>query len=134
MGIILQKLQRLAVYSFATGKELDQDAKDLATRIIRLPENMQYLRDNEEDDKDMAFPTEIVEKIHQGRYEEAILKQATSRTYGGFKPRGDYKGNSRGGFSRGGRGNFFGKGRGRGHPPPSTSTQHHHQSNSTTDQ
>ncbi|CEP10666.1 hypothetical protein [Parasitella parasitica] len=128
---IVQKLQRLAVYSFATGKELDEDAKDLATRIIRLPENMQYLRDNEEDDKDMAFPTEIVEKIHQGRYEEAILKQATSRTYGGFKPRGDYKGNSRGGFSRGGRG---GKGRGRGHPPPSTSTQHHHLSNSTTDQ
>ncbi|KAI8636473.1 hypothetical protein BD408DRAFT_437868 [Parasitella parasitica] len=109
--------ERLAVYSFATGKELDQDAKDLATRTIKLPENMQYLRDNKQEDRDLAFSTEVVEKIYQGRYEETILKQATSRSYGGFKSRGNHRSSHRGGFSRGGRSNFFGKGRGRGKPP-----------------
>ncbi|KAI8640181.1 hypothetical protein BD408DRAFT_434511 [Parasitella parasitica] len=121
-----QHIIEQGVYSFATGKELDQDAKDLATRTIKLPENMQYLRDNEEEGRDLAFPTEVVEKIYQGRYEETILKQATSRSYGGFKSRGDHRSSH-----RGGRTNFFGKGRGRGQPPPPTTTISHHPSNST---
>ncbi|KAI8637086.1 hypothetical protein BD408DRAFT_486444 [Parasitella parasitica] len=74
MEVVLQKIQRLAIYSFATGKELDQEAKDLAIKTIQLPENMQYLRDGEDESKDMAFPPEVVEQIQQSRYCCASVK------------------------------------------------------------
>ncbi|CEP19614.1 hypothetical protein [Parasitella parasitica] len=112
MKLVLQKIQRLAIYLYATGNELDQDAKDLAIKSIKLPENMQYLRDGEEEDKDMAFSSDIVEKIQQSSYEKAMLKSATSKSYGEFRPRG----NRRRSFNRGSRrGHFFSsRGRGRG--------------------
>ncbi|CEP13218.1 hypothetical protein [Parasitella parasitica] len=129
MELVLQKIQRLALYSFATGKELDQDAnKDLAIKTIKLPENVQYLPDDGEDkDKNMAFSSDIVEKIQQSRYEEAMLKSATSKSYEKFRrPRVD-RGKS---FNRGSRrGHFFGRGRGRGSAPPTT--DNHHQSNTS---
>lgn len=76
MNNLLQKVRRLAIYSFATGKELDQDAKDLATRSIRLPENMHYLRD----DEDLAFSSDIVKKTQQSGYEETMVKTAVEDT------------------------------------------------------
>ncbi|RCI06232.1 hypothetical protein CU098_013751 [Rhizopus stolonifer] len=118
MEAVLEKLKRLAVYSFATGKELDQDAKELSTRALRLPESLRYLEDDNEDDKDLFFSSDVVEKIQRTRFDEVMLKGAQQQ-YGGFqKSRGNqykstYRG--RGGYSNG-RGNFFGRGRSKGSP------------------
>ncbi|EPB88732.1 hypothetical protein HMPREF1544_04492 [Mucor circinelloides 1006PhL] len=40
---------------------------------------MQYLRDDEDEGKDMTFSPDLVQKIQQDRYEEIMLKNATSR-------------------------------------------------------
>ncbi|KAG1453448.1 hypothetical protein G6F56_007573 [Rhizopus delemar] len=109
MEAVLEKLKRLAVYSFATGKELDQDAKEFSTRALRLPESLRYLEDDNEDDKDLFFSSDVAEKIQRTRFDEVMLKGAQQQ-YGRFqKSRGNYYKNTyggRGGYSNG-RGNFF---------------------------
>ncbi|KAG1041327.1 hypothetical protein G6F43_012107 [Rhizopus delemar] len=76
---ILEKIRRLAVYSFGTGK-------DLATKALRLPESLKYLEDEDEDEdgKDYFFSPDIVEKIQQTRFEETVIKGATQLKFGGF--------------------------------------------------
>lgn len=125
MEAVLEKLKRLAVYSLATGKELDQDAKELSTRALRLPESLRYLEDDNDEDKDWYFSPDVVEKIQKTRFDEAMLKGA-QRQYGGFQNsrENQFKSSYRG---RGGRGNFFGRGRGRG-------TSSNQQSNDSTTQ
>ena len=133
MRQILEKVRRLAVYGFATGKELDGDAKDLTTRALRLPSSLKYLEDEEDDEKDLAFSPNLVEKIQQARYEESILRNATNKAFGGYGSKsGGFRGTGyRHGTSRGK--SFFGRGRGRGPPTQtfskdnnhSTTTNHH---------
>ncbi|KAG1466193.1 hypothetical protein G6F56_004734 [Rhizopus delemar] len=67
MEAILEKPKRMAVYSFATGKELDQDAKELSTRALRLLESLRYLEDDKEDDKDLLFSSDVAEKKYRGQ-------------------------------------------------------------------
>ncbi|CEP13870.1 hypothetical protein [Parasitella parasitica] len=45
-------------------------------KTVKLPKNLQNLQDGEDEVKDMAFSSDIVEKIQQRRYEEAMLKSA----------------------------------------------------------
>ncbi|KAG1170846.1 hypothetical protein G6F70_007398 [Rhizopus microsporus] len=59
---ILEKVRRLSVYGYVRGKKC-----------------VRYLEDEDDEDKDMAFDVETVERIQQARYEEAILRRATSR-------------------------------------------------------
>ncbi|KAL0146315.1 hypothetical protein V8B55DRAFT_1571058, partial [Mucor lusitanicus] len=122
MEIVLQQIKRLAVYTFATGKELDKDAKDSALKSLKLPENMQYLRETDDEDKDLAFAPELIQKIQQGCYEEAVVKSATSKQYGGFKRNDRGRGSFRGGQKRG---SFFGRGRGRGFTPTNDNNNQH---------
>ncbi|KAG1417496.1 hypothetical protein CU097_008142 [Rhizopus azygosporus] len=56
-----------------------KEARDLSTKALRLPMSVRYLEDEDDEDKDMAFDVETVERIQQARYEEAILRRATSR-------------------------------------------------------
>jgi hypothetical protein len=108
METILEKARRLAVYSLATGKEFDQDAKELSTKALRLPEALKYLEDEDEEDRDYFFPADVVEKIQQTRHEQSITKAASfqrNQVRGGRNYRGNvYRG-------RPGRGSFFGRGR-----------------------
>jgi hypothetical protein len=77
MSTILEKTRRLAVYCLATGKELDRDAKDLSTKALRLPDNLKYLEDdNEDDNKDLFFSPEVIEKIQKTRFEESVIKRS----------------------------------------------------------
>ncbi|KAI7886545.1 uncharacterized protein EV154DRAFT_427421 [Mucor mucedo] len=108
MQHILEKVKRLTIYGFATSKELDGDAKELTTKALRLPTSVRYLEDTEEDDKELVFSPEIVEKIQQARYEDSLLKSATNKSFGGygFKPRGQHRGGYKNEGHRGG--SFFG--------------------------
>lgn len=98
-----KKTRQLAVYSFASGKQINQGAKTIVTKAIRIPDTVQAINDDEESDKDLVFSQEMVAKIQQARYEESMLTAATiQRTYGFGRDGG------RGGRSRC-RGKFSGK-------------------------
>ncbi|OAD65161.1 hypothetical protein PHYBLDRAFT_153756 [Phycomyces blakesleeanus NRRL 1555(-)] len=79
---LIEKVRRLAVYAFASGKTLDEDAKELSIRAIKLPTRARYFEDEDDNDKDMAFDQEWVEKIQQARYEESVLQSAVSNKRG----------------------------------------------------
>lgn len=87
---ILGKDKRLTIYGFATSKELNGDAKELASKALRLPGILGYLEDTEEKDKDLVSSPEVVKKIQQIRYGDSLLKSATNKIFGenGFEPRG----------------------------------------------
>jgi hypothetical protein len=85
----LEKIRRLAVYSFGTGKELDKDGKGLVTKAIRLPESLKYLEDK--DGKDNFFSPDSVEKIHQTRFEETVVKRANQPKFGSFNKNGNIR-------------------------------------------
>ncbi|OAD68326.1 hypothetical protein PHYBLDRAFT_68873 [Phycomyces blakesleeanus NRRL 1555(-)] len=73
---LIEKVRRLAVYAFASGKTLDEDSKELSIRAIKLPTRARYREDEDDNDKDMAFDQEWVEKIQQARYEESVHQSA----------------------------------------------------------
>ncbi|CEG84665.1 hypothetical protein RMATCC62417_18434 [Rhizopus microsporus] len=56
---------------------MDEEARDISTKALRLPTSVRYLEDEDNEDKDMAFYVETVDRIQQARYEEAILRKAT---------------------------------------------------------
>ncbi|KAI9023627.1 hypothetical protein CLU79DRAFT_834859 [Phycomyces nitens] len=116
---IIQKVRRLAVYAFASGKALDENAKDISIRAIKLPTRARYLKYEEDKDKDMVFDQEWVDKIQQARYEESVLQSAVS--------------NNRGRYSKGGYSNRGQQGRGRGCEGKfySPNTQHYTPANNT---
>ena len=41
----LEKVRRLAIFGYASGKSIDSDAKELTTRHIRLPGSVQFIGD-----------------------------------------------------------------------------------------
>lgn len=77
---LVEKVRRLAVYGYATGKAMDNEAKELTTKVLNLPQAVLYIGDEDEEGKDMVFDQSVVEQIHRARYEDAILKNATSRS------------------------------------------------------
>ncbi|OAD71790.1 hypothetical protein PHYBLDRAFT_170444 [Phycomyces blakesleeanus NRRL 1555(-)] len=97
---VLEKTRHLSVYSFAISKELENDAKDIITQALHLPESLRYLEDKDEQDKDLVFSANLVERIQQTHFDEAVIKNATARQFGGF-------GNNRGTT---GRNRFRGRG------------------------
>lgn len=119
MRNILERIRRLAVYHFGTGKELDKDAKDLTTKALRLPESLKYLEDDEDEERDYFFTPDTVEKIQQTRFEESVIKQATQRKFGGFGRNGNPRGQRQ---FHGSRGTFFGRGRQRDWQRPQATT------------
>ncbi|KAG1148041.1 hypothetical protein G6F37_002909 [Rhizopus arrhizus] len=89
MRHILEKIRRLAVYSFGTGKELDKDGKGLVTNALRLPDSLKYLE--YKDGKDDFFSPDSVEKIQQTRFEETVVKGAKQPKFGSFNKNGNIR-------------------------------------------
>jgi hypothetical protein len=99
---IMERTRRLAVYAFACSKQMDNEAKKLATKALNLPNTIYIADEDEDDDKDLAFSQETVEQIQKARYEDSILKSAAAPFYRG---RGNGRGRGRGNYN-GYRGNF----------------------------
>lgn len=79
LGGISEKARRLAVYSFASGRTINQEAKETAAKALKLPDNVKHIAEEDrEEDKNLAFTPELVERIQQARYEESILRSAVS--------------------------------------------------------
>ncbi|KAG1256981.1 hypothetical protein G6F68_009526 [Rhizopus microsporus] len=70
---VLEKVRRLAIYAFAAGKSIDNEAKELTARSLKLLGSVRYLDEEDEDDKGFVFSQEDVDRIQQARYEEAIV-------------------------------------------------------------
>ncbi|KAG1449948.1 hypothetical protein G6F56_008491 [Rhizopus delemar] len=64
---ILEKIRPLPVYGYATGKRIDDEAKDILTKVLRLPTSVKYLEDEDNFERDLAFDEETFEKIQQAR-------------------------------------------------------------------
>ncbi|OBZ80931.1 hypothetical protein A0J61_11020 [Choanephora cucurbitarum] len=122
---IMEKARRLSVYGFASAKAIDNDAKTMATKALKLPENLIALGEDEEDeDKELAFSSEVVQRIQKARYDDKIIRgsQASASRSGGFandgfrgpqnnRGRGSYSYNNRGGFYGGRGGTYRGRGK-----------------------
>jgi hypothetical protein len=87
-----QKCGVLSIYGFSTSKQLDQDAKKITTTAIRLPQSMRYIAEIDEEDKDMAFSSEDMERLHTERFQERLLQQGAYR-----RSNGNHAGRGRGG-------------------------------------
>ncbi|OBZ80489.1 hypothetical protein A0J61_11462 [Choanephora cucurbitarum] len=117
---IMKKARRLSVYGFASAKAIDNDAKTVATKALEVLENLIALgKDEEDEDKELAFSSEVVQRIQKAIYDDKIIRgsQASASRSGGFanggfrgpqnnRGRGSYSCNNRGGFC-GGRGETF---------------------------
>ena len=57
---IIEMIQKLAIYIFATAKSMEKEARDQSTTALRIPSNMRYLE--EESSKKLVFSTVFVEK------------------------------------------------------------------------
>ncbi|CEJ02198.1 hypothetical protein RMCBS344292_16211 [Rhizopus microsporus] len=64
---VLEKVRRLTIYTFAAGKSIDNEAKELAARSLKLPGSVRYLDEEDEDDKDFVFSQEDIDRIQQAR-------------------------------------------------------------------
>ncbi|KAG1624930.1 hypothetical protein G6F45_009602 [Rhizopus arrhizus] len=67
----LEKARRLAVFAFANAKFIDQEAKELAAKALKLPPSIRNFAEEEETDKILAFSSEKVEQVHKALIEEA---------------------------------------------------------------
>ncbi|KAG1257462.1 hypothetical protein G6F68_009288 [Rhizopus microsporus] len=109
---VLEKARRLAIFTYANAKFIDQEAKEIATKALHLPASVRHLGEEEETDKTLAFSPEIVEQVHKARFEQSLLR-------GNARGTNNY---NRGGFnSRGGNFNFRGQSR-EATPPSSNRT------------
>ncbi|EIE83913.1 hypothetical protein RO3G_08618 [Rhizopus delemar RA 99-880] len=111
----LEKARRLAVFAFANAKFIDQEAKELAAKALKLPPNIRNFAEEEETDKILAFSSEKVEQVHKARFEQSLLRNASRSGYsnrGGFQQRGrgsqPFRNSFKGSFS--GQKSFFGRG------------------------
>lgn len=118
MDIILEKTRRLSIYCWATGKELDKDAKQVNLRAIQLPSNLKYLEEDDDDDenKEYFINNEIMEKINKAKYENAVVRRATGGEYKRHTYGGNYKTKKK----------FLGKSHFRQRPPPPAPRQEQH--------
>jgi hypothetical protein len=56
---------------------MDRETKDVVAKAIRLPYNVPFYQDDDEETRRTTFDRETVEKIHQSRFESRLLRQAT---------------------------------------------------------
>ena len=135
----LESARRLAIHAWVQGKQHDEDAKDYATRALRLPPSLKHLEAKESGSKREDFSEEFIAKYSEANYQQRVLRAAMTSSPGG-RGRGGNQSTSTWNSNRGGRG-FYGRsgtknyfwGRGRGVPTfhNNSYTNHFHSTTST---
>ncbi|KAI8330202.1 hypothetical protein BC941DRAFT_456889 [Chlamydoabsidia padenii] len=102
----MEKCRQLAIFSFITGKAMDQDAKESVIKAIDLPPALQSFDEAEDEGKDFMFSPNQDKRIHTERFNRQLLKQGSSVNKlangngAGFgnqqRGRGSYRGAGRG--------------------------------------
>ncbi|KAG1437611.1 hypothetical protein G6F56_013020 [Rhizopus delemar] len=75
---VMEKCRRLSIYSFATSSDIEREAREVMLKALHLPQQARHLEDQEydEDSKKMVISPDDVEKIHQARYENSVIRSA----------------------------------------------------------
>ncbi|KAG2223256.1 hypothetical protein INT45_006982 [Circinella minor] len=118
---IREKIRRLAIFGFASAKQIDVEAKEMARKALRLPTAVRHIEQDDDEEKDLAFSQEAIEQINRVRFETALINKShqPGHNYDRRQP------NYRGGRSRG---SFFGN-----RPRKPWRQQPHHQQNTQTE-
>ncbi|KAI8142009.1 hypothetical protein BJV82DRAFT_517334 [Fennellomyces sp. T-0311] len=66
---LLERIRRLAVYSFATGKAMDHDARAISNRALGI-----YNAENDNAQKEMAYSTEEVTAWQENKFRQQIIR------------------------------------------------------------
>jgi hypothetical protein len=91
---IQEKCRQLAIYGFSQAKGLDLEARELTTRVIKLPNTLRHLEDPEEDDREQTFTADELDQINAARFQERLFRQSASSPRRGFSndhQRGSYQ-------------------------------------------
>ena len=92
------------MYSFATGKQQEKEARSTASKALKMPASVRFIEDEDEAGKDLAFDSNMIQRIEKARYDQRVLRAAV-----GGNRRGFGYGGGRGGRGRGDRARFFQK-------------------------
>lgn len=99
----VENSKRLAIFAWYQAKQQDEEAKEYATKALKLPASLKHLETKPSGKKE-AFSPEFLEQYNEAAYQQRIIQAATGGNNG-------YGGSSRGGYSnqwsqhnRGGRG------------------------------
>ncbi|KAI8881652.1 hypothetical protein K501DRAFT_295707 [Backusella circina FSU 941] len=120
LGEAMESAKRLAVHAWVQGRQYDTDAKEHASKALRVPASIQHL-EAKQGSKREAFSEEFLEKYNEANCQNRVLKAALSGTSGergrgGHQSDATWYGNRGRGYNgRGGAKNYYG-GRGRGNP------------------
>ncbi|KAI8578237.1 hypothetical protein K450DRAFT_247892 [Umbelopsis ramanniana AG] len=80
----IAKLRRLAIYAYATAKQMDTEAHITAAKALQLPESLKHITEEDESGKRLTFDNELIERINKAKYDESILRAATCRPNSAF--------------------------------------------------
>ncbi|KAG0810222.1 hypothetical protein G6F17_008310 [Rhizopus arrhizus] len=72
----LESARRLAIHAWVQGKQHDEDAKDYATRALRLPPSLKHLEAKESGSKREDFSEEFIAKYSEANYQQRVLRAA----------------------------------------------------------
>ena len=129
----MESSKRLAIHAWIQARQHDEDAKDYATKALRLPASLRHLERKESGNKKEAFSTEFIEMYNEANYQQQVIRAATTSNTngghrGGYSSSSTWNSNRRGGrsFFSSSRGKNFYGGRGRGAP-----TYHNNMSNNS---
>jgi hypothetical protein len=90
----IEKSRELAIANFHGARKMDREAKELVARAIKLPYNIHINSEEEDDTRRTTFDKDTMDKIHQTRFENRLLKQASQNR----DSHGSYGNRGRGGF------------------------------------
>ena len=82
---------------------MESDARTLALKAARLPDSVKHLADEVDEEKDLVVDSATLERINKAKFEESLLREATSTSHrGNFHNRGRSRGyGRRRGFNNG---------------------------------
>ncbi|KAG1544513.1 hypothetical protein G6F47_005389 [Rhizopus delemar] len=76
---IIDQAAKLAMFGFGQAKFQDNDARDYATKALKLPASMQYKgKFPEEDRAENTFDQEFMTDLHQARFQQRLLYNNTN--------------------------------------------------------
>ncbi|EIE75425.1 hypothetical protein RO3G_00129 [Rhizopus delemar RA 99-880] len=95
----IDQAAKLATFGFGQAKFQDNDARDYATKTLKLPASMQYKgKFPEEDRAENTFDQGFMADLHQARFQQCLLYNNTNNNQQHGRPygRGGYRGANRG--------------------------------------
>ena len=74
---IMKKARRLSVYGLTSAKSIDNEARAMALKALKLLKNFIALGD-EDKDKKLAFSSKIVQRIQKTGYDDRVIREDSS--------------------------------------------------------